>query len=172
MLQSRWKKESRIKRKEIPSSYEIENFPMVLQLPELPTGCEVTALTMALNYQGLPAEKAEMAADQYLQQAGSSLKAYDMTGSSPEDLYRMVAENRPVVVLVTVAMGDRWDTQGWYTETGEYVDWSQNDHGAVLVGYTETTVKVADPLAGLMKYDRVQFEKVYASRGSKSLIIK
>lgn len=48
---------------EYPVSYEIENFPILYQMPELPTGCEITALTMLLNYYGLPAEKVEMATE-------------------------------------------------------------------------------------------------------------
>lgn len=37
----------------IPVSYTIKNFEIIGQLPELPTGCEITALTMVLNYYGL-----------------------------------------------------------------------------------------------------------------------
>lgn len=69
-------------------------------------------------------------------------------------------------------MGDRWETQGWYTENGNYVDWSQNDHGAVLVGYTEDTVTIADPISGFVENSREQFESVYTSRGENSVMIQ
>lgn len=39
--------------------------PPLLQLPELPTGCEITSLTMLLNYLGFEADK-EILADKYL----------------------------------------------------------------------------------------------------------
>ncbi len=73
---------------------------------------------------------------------------------------------------VTIEMADRWDTQGWYTETGSYVDWSMNDHGAVLIGYTDTTVTIADPISGEIQYGREQFESVFASRGSQCVVIE
>ena len=47
------------------------------------------------------------------------------------------------------------------------MDWSTNDHGAVLIGYTEGTVLIADPLAGIVEYDRQAFETVFASRGNQ-----
>lgn len=34
--------------------------PLVCQLPELPTGCETTALTMVFNYNGVDVTKTEM----------------------------------------------------------------------------------------------------------------
>ncbi len=36
---------------------------MLLQSPELPTGCEITAMTMALRYAGLDADKVTMATE-------------------------------------------------------------------------------------------------------------
>lgn len=196
---------------------QIEEFPLVIQNPELPTGCEITELTMILNYYGYPADKIEMAqqylpktdignyygedgrlygndlnnffigdpfsaagitcgigalktaAEQYLQNAGSSLNAYDMTGTAPEDLYDMVENGEPILVLVTISMAQRWETQGWYTESGGHVDWSQNDHGAVLIGYSEFTVTIADPIAGIVEYPKEDFENVYRSRGQKCM---
>lgn len=41
----------------------IDNFPCLNQNPDLPTGCEVTSLTMVLNYLGYPADKNDLAAN-------------------------------------------------------------------------------------------------------------
>ncbi len=41
-------------------SHNIEGIPLISQLPELPTGCEVTSLTMVLNYLGSNADKLEI----------------------------------------------------------------------------------------------------------------
>ena len=49
---------------EIPSAFRLE-VPSILQNPELPTGCESVALTMALMYEGFSLEKTTIA-DEYL----------------------------------------------------------------------------------------------------------
>lgn len=203
-----------------PAEYCIQEFPIILQMTELPTGCEITALTMVLNYYGFSVDKTTMAseflpksganlyygengnrygadmnaffvgdpfsengiicgtqaivkaANTYLQSQGSWLSAKDITGSSSDELYRRISKNQPVVVWVTIEMADRRETQGWYTETGAYVDWSINDHGAVLIGYTDTTVTIADPISGEIQYSREQFESVFAMRGFQCVVIE
>lgn len=49
---------------ELPLEASIDVEP-ILQLPELPTGCEITTLTMALNFAGYAVDKLTMA-DEYL----------------------------------------------------------------------------------------------------------
>ena len=204
----------------VPESYQIQEFPMVLQMPQLPTGCEITALTMALQYYGYSVDKTVMAsqylptapaefdygsdgrrygpdmehnfvgnpftdwgyicgtsaivtaANRYLEDQGSSLRAVDRTGATAEELYELVSQDTPVVVWVTIGMADWRTTQGWYTQAGEYMEWSTNDHGAVLVGYTPDNVTIADPIAGMVEYSRTQFEEVFASRGSRCVILE
>lgn len=203
-----------------PQEYRINDFPVIWQMPELPTGCEITALTMALQYYGYDVDKIRMAseylptagtgnyygddgrlygndlnqyfigdpfteggiicgtgaiisaADVYLESQGSTMRAVDRTGSSPEELYELVSQDIPVVVWVTIGMQDRYTAQGWYTENGDYVDWSTNDHGAVLIGYTEDSVIIADPISGETEYDRNQFEKVFESRSAQCVTLE
>lgn len=50
---------------ELPADSALLNADPILQDPELPTGCEITALTMALNYAGYPVDKITMA-DEWL----------------------------------------------------------------------------------------------------------
>lgn len=202
----------------LPEQALIKDFEIVRQMPELPTGCEVTALTMMLDYYGCQADKTVMAeeylptvpaefyegtdgriygpdmeayfvgdpfssgyicgtkavlsaADAYLSDQGSSLRADELTGAEPEELYKCVSDGIPVLVWVTIGMQEREEVQGWYTEDGRWMDWSRNDHGAVLIGYDEGTVTIADPLSGLRVYSRDRFEYVFASRGSQCIII-
>ena len=82
-----------------------------------------------------------------------------------------MARGIPALVWVTIGMKERREAQGWYTEDGRYMEWSSNDHGAVLIGYSEDTVTVADPLLGLRVYGRNMFERVFASRGNQCVIL-
>lgn len=214
-------KNQKTQRNQIPAEYVISNFPVIYQMPELPTGCEVTALTMAVNYYGYSADKMEMAlkwlptassdlyrgsdgriygtdpyeyfigdpsseegcvcgpgaiktaADGYFQAHNIDMYADDITGTDPEELYGMVSQDIPVVVWVTIGMADRQDpVQSWYTEDGRYVDWTNNDHGAVLIGYSSDTVTIADPISGLVEYSREQFENVFESRSCQCIVLR
>lgn len=198
---------------------QFTDFEITEQYPELPTGCEITALTMVLNYYGYDVDKVTMALDympkvqaefyrsedgrlmgpdlenyfvgdpteatgyicgtgaivtaanRYLADAGSALTAIAMKDAQPEELYRLLDEGTPVVIWCTINMEDRAETDGWYREDGTYMEWSTNDHGAVLIGYDEDTVTVADPIYSRITVSREQFEKIFAERGGQCVYL-
>ena len=176
---------------QVSAKGEIKKFSLIYQEPELPTGCEVTALTMVLNYYGYDVDKVTMAteylpclpatfsygrngivygndmvnyfvgdptteegyicgapaivtaANAYLQSCESSQQAVDGTGEDPETLYELVSEGTPIIFWGTIGMEERQETSGWYTYDGDYMEWSSNDHGLVLVDYQDDMVVIA-----------------------------
>ena len=199
---------------------QLTDFDIIEQYPELPTGCEITALTMVLNYYGYNVDKITMALDymprvqaefyhsedgrligpdlenffvgdpttetgyicgtgaivtaanRYLTDVGSDLTAVAMKNAQPEELYDLIDQGTPVVIWCTINMEDRAETDGWYREDGSYMEWSTNDHGAVLIGYDEDTVTVADPIYSRITVSRDQFEKIFAERGGQCVILQ
>lgn len=197
----------------------LTDFEIMEQYPELPTGCEITAMTMVLNYYGYNVDKVTMALDYmpkiqaefyrsedgrlmgpdlenffvgdpteetgyicgtgaivtaanaYLTDVGSDMTAVAMKNAQPEELYDLIDQGMPVVIWCTINMEDRAETDGWYREDGTYMEWSTNDHGAVLIGYDEDTVTVADPIYSRITVSRVQFEKIFAERGGQCVIL-
>ncbi|MCD8130604.1 MAG: C39 family peptidase [Lachnospiraceae bacterium] len=119
---------------------------------------------------GVPAIMTEL--NSYLSDQGSDLQAVNKTGITLDELYSYIDNDTPVMVWVTIYMANRRATTGWYTEDGRWMEYATNDHGAVLIGYTDTTVTIADPISGKVTYSRTQFEKVFASRGNQALIIQ
>ena len=202
------------------SGTQLTDFDIIEQYPELPTGCEITALTMVLNYYGYQVNKVTMALDympkvqaefyrsedgrlmgpdlenffvgdpteetgyicgtgaivtaanRYLADVGSDLTAAAMKNAQPEKLYDLIDQETPVVIWCTINMEDRAETDGWYREDGTYMEWSTNDHGAVLIGYDEDTVTVADPIYSRITVSRDQFEKIFAERGGQCVILQ
>lgn len=201
------------------SATQLTDFDIIEQYPELPTGCEITALTMVMNYYGYQVNKVTMALDympkvqvefyrsedgrlmgpdlenffvgdpteetgyicgtgaivtaanRYLADVGSDLTAAAMKNVQPEKLYDLIDQGIPVVIWCTINMEDRAETDGWYREDGTYMEWSTNDHGAVLIGYDEDTVTVADPIYSRITVSRDQFEKIFAERGGQCVIL-
>ena len=206
--------------KKSDSGTQLTDFDIIEQYPELPTGCEITAMTMVLNYYGYQVNKVTMALDympkvqaefyrsedgrlmgpdlenffvgdpteetgyicgtgaivtaanRYLADVGSDLTATAMKNVQPEKLYDLIDQGTPVVIWCTINMEDRAETDGWYREDGTYMEWSTNDHGAVLIGYDEDTVTVADPIYSRITVSRDQFEKIFAERGGQCVILQ
>lgn len=63
----------------------IDNFPCLNQNPDLPTGCEVTSLTMVLNYLGYPADKNDLAANYLTKEEYPYANPYSQFVGDPTD---------------------------------------------------------------------------------------
>ena len=110
-----------------------------------------------------------MSAAQY---TGSKLKAIDITGSTPQELYELVDKGYPIVVWVTIGMVERSDIESWTGTDGKQYDWCMDDHAADLIGYSADTVTIADPINGLVEYPKENFESVFTSRNNKCVVLK
>ncbi len=183
----------------------------ILQRPELPTGCEATALTMVLNSLGFQVDKCNIvdnylpktseydslntyfigdpystsgfgcnapvivkAANKYLSDANSKIKAKSITGSTPDELYQHVSQGVPVICWATIDMMDTRVSATWTAaDTGETVNFMENEHCAVLVGYNTNndTVTLNDPWSGTVTYPMSVFELRYHQLGSQAIIL-
>ena len=82
----------------------IEDFPCICQYPELPTGCEVTALTMTLQWYGYDVDKVQISRQYLLKEPSYKTSPYKKFVGDPEDegSYGCYA---PVLVKCAEALG-------------------------------------------------------------------
>lgn len=136
--------------------YGVENaVPLISQLPELPTGCEMTAVTMLLQYKGIKVTKFQVAdqtpktvtmdANQgfigdpykvtggwvYPQGIAPVLQQYlgtsdDLTGTSLSKIYQKLLHGHPVIIWLANFDG-------------------QPNHAVTLTGYKNKTIFYNDP---------------------------
>lgn len=188
------------------------NVPRILQNPELPTGCEVTSLAMALQYTGFPATHIELAdkwldkgeyrasdyrkvfvgeptsvfaygcfadviercANKYLESRNSSAEVKNITGCTPKQLYRYIANGIPVIIWATGDMQECYYDKQWIDkETGNVVTWIRNEHCMVLTGYDleQKLIYVNDPLKGRTAYPMELFEYRFKQMESQAIVI-
>ncbi len=113
-------------------------------------------------------------ANKFLNAQGSDLNAKNVTDSTPEELYRYLAEGKPVVIWNTVYFLPNQPT-GQIVKWGEKeYHWDRCEHCMVLSGYDleQNVVIVHDPIQGIIERDADAFWEKYESLGSMALIIR
>lgn len=200
-----------ILKKNLSDQIWIGVYPLA-QYPDFPTGCEVTSLTMVLNYEGFDVTIGELAddylkkvepasasyreafwgdprspesfgcfapviidaANRYLEDQKSDKRVIDLTGTELEDLYEELRYGYPVIVWGSMYIDREIVNIGSWEIDGEMVTWPGNEHCMVLTGFDleNDTVRVCDPLRGIMVYDREAFEHHYIEMECQAIVIR
>ncbi len=111
-------------------------------------------------------------AENYLKSQGSSLRAYDTTGTSLDSLFAEVVKGHPVIIWATMYMSASYETTIWNAD-GSTISWPANEHCVVLYGYDKerNVVMIADPLKGNVEYPTELFTKRFDELLMQSVII-
>lgn len=192
------------------SSKLLNSFKAVSQKPELPNGCEITSLTMVLNYYGFDADKCDLsdnyldkgkvgtvdfrmafegnprdedaygcyapvivnAANKYLKEQNSDMKAKEITDTEFENLFEYTKKGIPVMVWCTYDLAQGYPSKKWNVD-GQEIQWYTPEHCMVLLGEKDGKVVTADPGYGEIKeYDKSLFETRYNELHKQSVIIE
>ncbi|MCR5311369.1 MAG: C39 family peptidase [Lachnospiraceae bacterium] len=171
----------------------------IMQYPELPNGCEITSLTIVMNYKGYEADKCDMA-DLYLPQwpnlkgdpnkyflrnprtngfycfAGALCIAIDnynlenYTNIEYEDLTGCETDR----LYEEIDKGNPvvvWGTLRWNTPRKLSIGLYRNLHCMVLSGYTEDSVIITDPIYGITEIPKTRFESVWIKMERRALVV-
>ena len=177
--------------------YSIDVIP-IMQYPELPEGCEITALTAELNFFGFALNKLDMA-DNYLPKS-------DNLRADPNEYYLLDPRSNgyycfaPVLVKTVnnynlahgtdiyaedltgcevtdlykqISKGIPVVVWGTVDMDDPVIDRSglyDNLHCFLLSGYTNNTVTLTDSINGIITVRRAQFERIWKMTGSRAMI--
>ena len=100
--------------------------------------------------------------------------AYNITGSTMEELYRYVANGTPVILWSTMYMAEPEFTQEDSEYDGHVYQWYRQEHCVVLSGYDyeNGTVTVNDPLEGIVLRDMEEFSRIYTRTGQNAVVLR
>ncbi|SET18821.1 Uncharacterized protein YvpB [Oceanobacillus limi] len=192
---------------------KIDGVPIDYQYPDLPTGCEATALSILLRWANVDTDKFDVAdnlpkgrevhevngkwyganpnetfvGDPYSD--GSSYgvfekpilatiekylpgKGVNLTGKNFNDILQIVKNGKPVMTWTTLKQKDSYYAKSWEDNHGNIIDWYNNEHAVVIVGYDSDFIIVHDPDTGKEEhYLRERFKKNWESMGKRSVTL-
>lgn len=180
-----------LQKPELPTGCESVALAMVLQFYDFPVK-KTTIADQYLDYSsdnfvssfvgnprsangaGCYAPAITKAANKYLEEKESELRAEDISGTALEDLYPYIESGQPVLVWNTMYMQQPEFTGATYTENGKTYRWYRKEHCVVLCGYDKEkgTVTVNDPLDGIIERDAADFEAIYDLTGQMAVLIQ
>lgn len=154
--------------------------PLIDQLPELPTGCEMTATTMMLQYAGVNINKEQFASHVPRSSnpntgfVGDPASAYGIgLYIYPQGLLPTIRHYLPSAVDLSGVGLQRLKAQ--LTKRHPVVAWVQGldgfaSHTVTLTGYTTATIRYNDPWRGQSgQMDNQAFETMWQLNGRRAL---
>ena len=113
-------------------------------------------------------------ANSFLISSGSSLRAYDVTGTGFYDLYSYLEAGHPVIIWSTIGMQNLGSCYATQVYGGRVYRTYTNSHTVVLRGFNRSlgTVYIADSLAGYVSNSAQRIASLYSQRGAQAVVIK
>lgn len=114
------------------------------------------------------------AANAWLRDQGSDLRAESETGADLDRLGQLLRQGTPVAVWFTQDYEQpRFNTSfTWTLPDGSTYTPYGNLHCVVLTGMDESQCYLADPLQGDSVIGRDQFERIYTAMGSRAVVLR
>lgn len=112
------------------------------------------------------------AADQYLSDQGSVLRAQKVSGADLDALSEYLQNGQPVIVWITQKLADvRRTAFTWTLPDGSETHPYGGLHCVVLSGMDENTVTFSDPIYGEWTAEKERFYEIYQGMGSRAVVI-
>ena len=113
-------------------------------------------------------------ANNFFDENQSMLNAKDITGSSPQTIYKYVANGTPVVIWNTIHLYNNNPSGSYTTYKGTTYHWDYNEHCVVMSGYdfNRNVVIIHDPIDGIVERDADEFWERYENLGSMAMIVR
>ena len=94
---------------------------------------------------------------------------YSSTDVPFSKVLELVKDNHPVIVWTSMYLSTPMITSTWiYKPTNEIIYWKGNLHAAIVIGYDDNNIIIADSLGGVVRYQpRSTFEYVYNYYGKR-----
>lgn len=113
-------------------------------------------------------------ANNFFDENQSTLNAKDITGSTPQTIYKYVANGTPVIIWNTIHLYSNNPSGSYTTYKGTTYHWDYNEHCVVMSGYdfNRNVVIIHDPVDGIVERDADEFWERYENLGSMAMIVR
>lgn len=114
----------------------------------------------------------ERTGNAYLKSIGSYRQIEDVSEKAMSYYEHCIDNAVPVILWGLKDMNGNADIFWSDTIDGKEVDWHRYSHCVVLIGYTDTTYLVCDPLKGIVEYEKGDVERSFEINYRQACVIR